>query len=185
MRVLIIILAAATAVAAGDEPAAVAGRLQVNADAASVTILSTPGGHRFVRLPTLEFPLRIEPLCAATYAATSMSVSIADSRLRLAPGDMSAQPVIETTLALPRQQTGPLRVDGFCSDEDAVGSARTLLIEDAFTARLSLTCAGAETATILYATLPLDVRLTCEAGDTIAAGRSDQDASDPESSPRF
>jgi hypothetical protein len=100
-------------------------------------------------------------------------------------GDIGDQLVVETSLALPHRQTGPLRVDSFCRDEDAGDMAHALHIDDVFTARLSLTCASEETSAIVYTTLPLDVRLTCDAGDTAADGRSDQGASDAESPPRL
>ena len=185
MRRLIICLAAATAVAAGEEPEAVHGRLLAHASAATVSITPRPKGHQFVQLPTLEFALSIEPLCAAAGAARSISVSVADTRMSFDSGDIGDQPLIETTLGLPRRQTGPLRVHGFCHDEDATNTTHTLHIDDVFTARLSLTCASEVATEIVYATLPLDVRLTCDPGDTAAGGRSDQDASDSESPPRL
>ena len=185
MRMLIICLAAATAVAAGEEQEAIHGRLLARASAATVSITPSPEGHRFVQLPTLEFALSIEPLCAAAGAARSISVSVADTRLSLDSRDIGDQPVIKTSLALPRRQTGPLRVDGFCRDEDAADTTHVLHIDDVYTARLSLTCASDEATAIVYATLPLDVRLTCDPGDTAADGQSDQDASDEESPPRL
>jgi hypothetical protein len=181
----IICLAATASVAAAEEPAAGPGRLHASADAANVTIAPSPEGHKFVRLPMLEFALTIEPLCVASDATRSVSVSIADTRVSIDSAEMGDQQIIETTLTLPRRQSGPLRVDGFCRDNDVDDSTRALHIEDVFTARLSLTCVTDDAAAIVYATLPLDVRLTCEAGDSVADGQSGQDSSELESPPRL
>jgi hypothetical protein len=182
---LIICLAAVTAVASAEAPEPVHGRLLARASAATVPIMPSPEGHEFLRLPTLEFAVSIVPLCAATGAARSISISVADTRLRFDHSEIGDRPIIETTLALPGRQTGPLRVNGFCPDEDAGNATHALYIDDVYTARLSLTCTGETATAIVYATLPLDVRLTCDPGDTDAGEQPDQGESVAESLPRL
>lgn len=137
-------------------------RLLVDIDAASVEVGTRPSGRHPMRLPSLEFTVRLEPQCAAGMEADSISVSVADTRLRIGRQMLAEQPVIETTIRVPRKQIGPLVIEDFCvAGEDAANDA-VLHVRDALTAQLSLTCADDSRQSIIYKTEALTITLKCE-----------------------
>jgi len=137
-------------------------RLLVDINAASIEVSARPAGRRPIRLPDLEFEIRLEPRCAAGMNADSISVSVADTRLRIGRQTLAEQPVIETTIRVPRKQIGPLAIDDFCvADNDAPG-VTLHRVRDALTAQLSLKCGGDGRQSIIYKTEPLAITLFCE-----------------------
>jgi hypothetical protein len=89
-------------------------------------------------------------------------MSIADTRVSLVAAQINA--VTVTNLVLPGAQAGPLHVGGFCRVGDTETAGR-LLVEDAYSAHLSLTCVQDDAASIVYRTLPLSVLLICQTPD--------------------
>lgn len=180
MRALIFSLLAVATAAECQEHLPVPGHLRAEAEPAVVALEPAADGMPLVRLPSLEFGLSVEPRCGPDSPILSVVVSVADTRLRLGPGDLDETGVLRTTLRLPRQQAGQLRADGFCGP-GRQGSESRLEIRGAFTARLSLRCGDDERASITYATLPLDVALECRA----EADGGEQEASARQSTLRF
>ena len=154
MRVLIFSLLAIAGAAAGQEPLRPGGEVQARAGPAVVV--------RGVEDEVDDFGFR------------SILVSIADTRLRLDLRDIEDPTLLQTTLSLPQQQAGQLRIDGFCRQGRDRGATR-LEIKDAFTARLSLRCGDDEQESVIYTTVPLNVVLECR--DNMAAEESEAPSS--------
>lgn len=165
MRTLIVYLLVASGSPFAGLTQGTSTEIRAEAQPASVELTPLAGDDRSIRLPSLAFALRVEPACAVATEPRSLSISAADTRLLFRAADLADAPVVEATLTLPQQQLGPVRVDGFCRAGKDDGRSG-LLLEDAFTARLSLRCSSDEEQTIVYATLPLDVNLLCRRGDT-------------------
>ncbi len=137
-------------------------RLLVDINAASIEVSARPAGQQPIRLPDLEFEVRLEPRCAAGVNADSISVSIADTRIRIGPQTLADQPVIETTIRVPRKQIGPLTIEDFCVAGDDGANNAVLQVRDALTAQLSLKCDDEGRQSIIYRTEPLAIVLICE-----------------------
>jgi hypothetical protein len=160
MRVLAYSLLIVTGFPPGDIPRTASTEIRARAQPASVELSPLSDDGRPVRLPALEFALRIEPTCGGDAEPRSLSISVADTRLHFPASDLQGTPTVETTLTLPERQLAPVRIDDFCRvGKDDVPTR--FLLEDAYTARLSLRCGLDEGQTIVYATLPLDVDLRC------------------------
>lgn len=180
MRAAIFLLAACSALAASDLRAAEPATLEAKAETVTVQIARLVGGNDYVALPALEFNLTIDAACPEGARAESLTVSVADTRDSLEGENVGG--VVQTTLQLPRRQSARLRVGEFCRQDDEPETADSLFVADVFTARLSLLCAADEEQSIVYATVPLDVELECEAG---SEPDGNQDASSSESAARF
>ena len=164
MRILAFSIFLTVAVAhADDSPDR---RALATAEAAVARIEPLAPGRDFVWLPTLKFALSLQPRCPSASDTAAVLISIADTRVALTSVDPDAVESVETALTLPAQQTGPVRVAGFCR-ADQPDAARELVIEGIFTARVSLRCSAGDTDSISYATLPLDVILACNRGDQV------------------
>ena len=174
MRVLIFSLLAIAGAAAGQEPLRPGGEVQARAGPAVVVLEPSGDKQEYLRLPKLEFDLSIAPRCAPDFGFRSVLVSIADTRLRLDRRDIEDPTLLQTTLSLPQQQAGQLRIDGFCRQGRDRGATR-LEIKDAFTARLSLRCGDDEQESVIYTTVPLNVVLECR--DNMAAEESEAPSS--------
>jgi len=157
--------------------------IRAHTQPASVELAPSSDDGGPIRLPELQFALRIEPVCASGAEPRSLSISIADTRLHFTASDLADAPLVEATLTLPRTQLGPVRVDGFCRSGDE-NSPPTFLLEDVYTARLSLLCELGAQQTIVYTTLPLDVDLRCRRAETEASS-PDQEPSSLELSESF
>ena len=164
--------------AADDTP-----RLDVQASPARVEVEPGPAGLRQIELPDLEFALSIRPDCAGG-KPESISISVADTSETLPAEDLAGGSIVEATLSLPAQQTGPLPVDRFCAASESAETPPPAVraVRDAFTAHLSLRCARDGEPSIVYLTVPLSLELACK----IPEGQprpSGQDVSDPSSDP--
>ena len=137
-------------------------RLLVDINAASIKVSARPAGRPPIRLPGLEFTIRLEPLCSAGMVAESVSVSIADTRVHIGPQTLADQTVIETTIRIPRKQIGPLAIEDFCVAGDDSANNAVLQVRDALTAQLSLKCADDSRKSIIYKTEALATTLICE-----------------------
>jgi hypothetical protein len=136
--------------------------LLVSIDTAMVEISARPSGRHAIRLPSLEFVVRLEPRCAIGKDADSVSISVADTRLRIGRDPLAEQPIIETTIRIPGEQIGPLVIEGFCvAGEDAANDA-FMEVRDALTAQLSLRCSEGSRQSIVYWTEALTITLKCE-----------------------
>jgi hypothetical protein len=153
---------AATALAGTAWPD-VAARLSVEAAPAVAALQSPPEGRSLVRLPALEFEFGILADCGPDRVATSVSISVADTRTTLTGDELLADGPIVAAIRLPAQQLSPVAVDGFCSETAADDGANQVLIHDAATAHVSLRCANETGESITYASKSLDVTLVCDA----------------------
>ncbi len=151
----------AGSLAAGDPPA----RLIVNAGVTSVTISRLDQNRRPLRLDTLDIPIRVEAECEPGTNAASISISVADTREAHRFSESSGPMLIDTTLQLPDRQIAPIVIEGFCTPDDGAHAVPQLLVPDAFTAQVSLHCAGESHQSMHYAVAPIDLRLSCD-GDT-------------------
>jgi len=171
MRSPSILLCAAAAIMIMPVLANSGAEMRVKADVAVVTVKPLPGGRRLVRLPALEFALLIEPQCAPDTQVDSISISVADTKTTLTAGDMDGQSEVVAKIAIPRRQVSPLAIEGFCQlGRNDESNQSEMLIEDAFTASISLRCAGEHNTVIAYASKALDLKLRCvhEEGETEA-----------------
>jgi hypothetical protein len=164
MRVLAYSLLIVAGFPPGDIPRTTSTEIRARAQPASVELSPLSDDGRPVRLPALEFALRIEPACAGDAEPRSLSISVADTRLSFPASDLQGKPAVETTLTLPQRQSAPVRIDDFCRVGKDDARSRFLL-EGAYTARLSLRCGPDGSQFIVYATLPLDVDLRCRRAD--------------------
>ncbi len=159
MQMVIFSLLVVTGPSLGDLSRGTSAMLRAEAQPASVE-LTPVSGDRPVRLPALGFSLTVEPACGGDAEPRSLSISVADTRLHFTAEELASATVVEATLILPRRQLAPVRIDHFCRAGVDDGPSRFVL-EDAFTARLSLRCGPDDRQTIVYETLPLDVELQC------------------------
>ncbi len=142
-------------------------QLGIAAKTPAVTVGPLAAGRTFVALPTLEFRLRLEPLCADGWQARSVSVSVADTRLTLTPdGAPQEDGALEASLTVPAAQLAPLPVAGFCElpaegDRPRSGVAE-LTIEAAVSAQAALLCANDDGERLTFVAKPLAVTLVCD-----------------------
>lgn len=166
MRLSILLPACAFFSAALAGPAEeLPGRLLARAEPARIDVAPLTGNSRTIVPGDLAFTLTVESGCAQEANPGSLSVSIADTRVSLVAAQIGA--VTVTDLVLPGAQAGPLHVGGFCRAGDAETTGQ-LLVEDAYTAHLSLTCVRNDETSIVYRTLPLSVLLICKTPDADA-----------------
>jgi hypothetical protein len=178
MRGLYILLVVAAAGAAGTAKPDSIGRVIVAAHPAIVEIKPLSDDRRLISLPALEFALTIEPQCATDMQAESISISIADTQKTYGAVAIDGRSIVEISLTIPRRQIGPLAAEAFCragKSDDIV--TRTLLVQDAFTAQLSLRCISEEKRSIIYVSQPLDVKLHCQNADDDSNPPTDQESS--------
>ena len=180
MRRLILSLLTVASLSAAESKGDAPGRLHAYAEAAVAEIGPLPEDHGLISLPALEYTLRIEPDCAEQGQFVSISVSVADTQMSYDAEDVDGAPVFEASLILPQRQAGPLRVGDFCRTDNggAITSSSSLHLADVFTAHMSLRCATDDARqAIVYATVPLDVRLVCAVADAADNDPQDQDSS--------
>ena len=134
-------------------------RLYVESDPAVVSVARQQDGRQLIRLPELEFQLRIDAHCARGAAIQSLSISVADTRQTIAGEKFPANDVVATTVSVSPRQIAPIAVEEFCVADAQRGESR--LLQTALTAQISLRCARNETQSVVFAAEPLDVRLLC------------------------
>lgn len=139
-----------------------------------------------VQFPDMTFTLQATASCPAAELPASVSVSIADSRITIAPGDDGR---FEEEILVSAQQLGPIVARDFCLDNEMSDPAtdesenqprntadresseasgeqpdynERMQIRGALSAQLSLRCKGENSESISYATEPLNVELLCK-----------------------
>ena len=177
MRGLCILLAVAAAGAASTANSDSSGRVIVAAHPAIVDIKPLADDRRLISLPALEFALTIEPQCATGMQAESISISIADTQKTYGAVAIDGRSIVEVSLTIPHGQIGPLAAAAFCRTGSDEIAPRILLVQDAFTAQLSLRCVGDEKRSIVYVSQPLDVKLQCHNADDDSDPPTDQESS--------
>jgi hypothetical protein len=110
-----------------------------------------------IQLPGLTFSLRVQAHCPAPETPASVSISIADSRITVAPDENG---LIESEIHVSAKQLGPVLATDFCLDGDT-DTTRPIELKGALSAQLSLRCKGENSESIRYATKLLNVALEC------------------------
>ena len=144
-----------------------ADRLNVDSDPAIVNIVRQDDGRQLIRLPQLEFPLRISAHCGRGGVLQSLSISVADTRQTISGEDYPADDTFATTVSVSPRQIAPIAVEEFCTVDYPVGESR--LLETALTAQISLRCALEEAQSVIFAAEPLDVKLVCSDKEPVEA----------------
>ena len=134
------------------------GQLRVEFDT-PVASIEPRTTDRPINLPSLTYVLRAEASCPDPQTAESVSISIADTRITINPGESEA---VEETIRVSNKQLGPVAVENFCLAESDSDAQDLLQIEGALTAHMSLRCVGENNETISYSTAPLSVTLSCD-----------------------
>ena len=134
-------------------------RLIVETSAAVTSVVSLDGDRKLLRLPDLEFPVRIVARCRAGRTPGRISISIADTRVSFDREALSDDAVLETSVQVSSSQMAPVAVDGFCSSR--AGSPDPLLLSTALTAQISLRCVSDTEQSIAFRAQTLDVLVHC------------------------
>jgi hypothetical protein len=134
-------------------------RLIVRTDPAVASVISLASKRSHLRLPDLDFPLRIVARCGSGRKPESMSISIADTRVTFGREALSADAVLETSISVSSHQIAPVAVDGFCSAGN--NPSMPLLLPTALTAQISLRCVGDDEQSIGFRAQSLDVLVKC------------------------
>lgn len=169
MRNFNIVTATLLLIASGSQGSGMDGHLQVDVDAAEVTIAPGPPGLRLVQLSDLTFKMRIAAHCVEDLRPESIAINIADSRRYVALDADSPAPEqqdandarTEQTIEVPAQQLAPLTINNFCFDDTASDGDVLVRVPDALSAQLSLNCVGENRQSIIYQSVALSVALTC------------------------
>ncbi len=149
--------------AAGAVRAEAAALLEVDVEPASAVVKPLPPGRKLVRLPELEYRINIRARCADDDTVESLSIGIADTRRTLGSDELAEPDTIVVEFTVPARQVAPLPVNRFCLAEGE--GDQEVLVDDAVTAHLSLRCANDTGTAITYASRPLAVALSCDAGN--------------------
>ena len=135
-------------------------RLIVRTDPAVTSVRSTTASRNLLRLPDLEFPVRVVARCGSGRVPRTISISIADTRVSFGDEALSADSVLETSVSVSSRQIAPVSVDGFCSAGNRQPEA--LLLPTALIAQFSLRCVRDEEQSIAFRAQTLDVLVNCE-----------------------
>ena len=141
-------------------------RLFVHAEPAVASITPHPGSRKLIRLPELEFSLRISAQCAAGRTSESISISIADTHRTFSGEDLPVAAKLETSVRISPRQIAPIAMRDFCVAGSE--SRSSLLVTTALTAQISLRCVKDDERSIAFRAEALDVLLSCETGDATA-----------------
>ena len=163
-RALVLLAALLPVPAAGDGPA---HSLRLSASVPDVSISPSAEQRRFLRLPSLDFSIRVEAACRRGYETASVSLAVADSRVALDTSTLSAGgDAPRVSLTVPASQLAPLVIGTFCQASEqraSLATADAMTVSAALSAQASLSCRAGDAEEITYVAEPLAVRLLCEA----------------------
>lgn len=125
---------------------------------AAIAEIAPRSSAQAIQLPSLTFTVSIEANCPLTYTTGTISISIADTRVRT---ELVADGPTQQSIRVPEKQLGPIAVSDFCIAGADPGSAQQLQLRDALSAQLSLRCVGENKESMTYSTVPLEVSLQC------------------------
>ena len=143
-------------------------RLMLNADTPVVEIGQQPAGRNFMRLPALAYQFDLGANCPVGLEAKTIALNIADTRKLLAANDLSSDATTRIKMTIPASQIGPIALDGFCVVQDA---QETVRIPAVLSVQASLSCANEESRQMIYASISLDVTLSCKIAENEASSR--------------
>ena len=141
-------------------------RLFVHTEPAVASITPHPASRKLIRLPALEFSLRISAQCAAGRTPESISISVADTHRNFSGEDLPVSAALETSVRISPRQIAPIAMRDFCVA--ASESQPSLLVTTALTAQISLRCVKDGERSIAFQAKALDVMLNCETIDATA-----------------
>lgn len=141
-------------------------RLIVHTEPAVASITPHSGGRKLIRLPELEFPLRISAQCGAGRRPESISISIADTHRTFSGEDLPISATLETSVRISPRQIAPIATRDFCVT--ASETRLSMLVTTALTAQISLRCVKNDERSIAFRAKALDVVLNCETSDATA-----------------
>ena len=159
-----ILLYAAAAPALGDSS------LAVKPTETQATVAPRPAQQTLINLPTLEFVVELTWRCREELQ--SMTLSVADTLQALGAETLAAEQPALTTIRVPSRQLKLAAHPSFCVADDPQ-TTNELHIPGLATAHASLRCDGESGPSVVFASVPLPVTLTCERPPAAA-----QDASD-------
>jgi hypothetical protein len=117
-----------------------------------------------MQLPSLDYLFAIDAQCPAELQPSSITISIADTRVSLSGADVSAPMPLQIPVTVPAAQIGPIAVDRYCTVNEAEESDTPdpkLTIPAVLSAQISLLCAGESGSEMTYSSNSLDVVLEC------------------------
>ena len=148
--------------------------LAVQTSAAPVVI--RPGVNGFVALPALAIDTAISATCTDGAAPVSLTLSSADSVLKVEPGELNGDE-ITLVFSLPAAQLPPLNARGLCASPDGADTSSPRLSKPAFVSLYaSLRCSDGAAERLTTRTAMVDLTLECENGGSDLA--VDQGASE-------
>ena len=157
---------------AAVSPAFANGTIVVAAQEVEASIAPRPARARVVSLPPLTFELRAAIRCAGN--PVSVTLSVADTFVTREGDELEGRRAIEASLTVPPRQLTLASGRQFCI-ENVNESENELFAPGFATAHASLRCENETGLSVLYASAPLNVRLSCaRQGDETDA---DQDSS--------
>lgn len=147
------VLAAAVSTAVADNV------LVVAAQEAEATVAPRSVRARVVDLPPLTFKLRAAIRCKGD--PVSVTLSVADTFVTRGRDELDGQRATEVSLTVPAQQLVLPSNRLFCTDDEDE-SADALFAAGFATAHASLRCENQSDVSALYASAPLNVKLSCD-----------------------
>lgn len=140
-----------------------AGELELGADRPSVPVETRAEGRNFIRLPNLQYTIRVQPICNADRSPSRLSLSVADTRIVLNEAALTAEAGLDIPLQIPSSQIAPVAVEGFCLADISgpTDGAETMVVPSVLSIQASLLCTGESGNEMIYASTALDVMLDC------------------------
>jgi hypothetical protein len=130
----------------------------VAAQEAEASVAPRSADTRVVSLPPLTFNLRAAIRCAGD--PVSVTLSIADTFVTRGRDELETERATEVSLTVPAQQLALAPVRQFCV-EDETESGDELVAPGFATAHASLQCENETGVSMLYASAPLNLKLSC------------------------
>ena len=143
--------------------AASAGDLDLAADRPTVPVETRADGRNFIRLPALQYTVRVGVACAEGSKPKRLSLNVADTRVLLDEDEVAADTTFDVPLLIPASQIGPIAVEGFCvAESTGLGDTiETMTVPSVLSIQASLLCTGDSGDEMDYASTALDVTLEC------------------------
>lgn len=140
-------------------PAFADGNIVIAAQESEALVTARPPNLRLINLPPLTFSLRAAIRCKGE--PRSVTLSISDTHQTLDAEELAGQRSAEASLTVPARQLALAATSRFCIEGDKETSDK-LLVPGFSTAQASLRCATDDGMSVHYASVPLQVSLTCE-----------------------
>jgi len=144
--------------AAAVSPAIADNTIVVAAQEVEATVTPRPDHARVINLPPLTFQLRAAIRCSGK--PVSVTLSVADTFVTAGRDELEGQRATEASLTVPPRQLTMASSRLFCTESEDE-SEDELFAAGFATAHASLQCETETGLSVLYASAPLNVRLSC------------------------